>query len=537
MPTLMEAMETMMDIKIEGVRTMTVDGFSRVDQKLTAIEELLKKIIETQNETGNSQEKRNGNVTVAIRGDKAEVSKDGDQRKQGLPWEAGSPHGWVGLYSHNYGKYSTQGTDFGRGKSVCGPAWVGQSESDFRTKDKPSFGWFHEGAGKGQFANTLVEPGNQRGSGLDGFGTKVAETGCVGKKSENDTEKDCSSLGKHAVKTVQDETFKDFLMSDKVTDKTYATGGEEQQTRSNKTDDKTDASLQDSLKPDQWDKKDVGLCFKPIQNKANDNQASMEADEGRDWSKIIDEKNDPKQVAIEGSNEQGHEPSHKPGSWGSKEEGTGSKRKHPDSPVDGRNDSTISSVPLTATRQQLSNFTTDEQEILNDIEPIMQSVQRIMYRDGYNDGDPLPADDQTYILDNVLNHHPGKAQKLGAGVDYIMISKYMNIRGSRCFHVVSTDGRKEDFSYLKCLKNFVKGKYPDKADKFIFKYFKSFEPRPSRNTWNHGSGPYGAGTHRSWSERVSETRSPAWRQMRAGHLRSVGTKQKNACWRPQPRGS
>ncbi|KAI3741550.1 hypothetical protein L1987_59224 [Smallanthus sonchifolius] len=467
MATNMEEFENKMEIKIEGMRTMILERFSGVDQKLTAIEELLKKIVETQNHD-------KGNM-VAIRGGdggpsresgpekscRAEISRGwlhlDDQGRQGLPWEAGNPHGWVGLYTHHYGKDSPQGTDFGRGKDFCGPAWVGQLESD-----------------------------------------------------ENDTEKGWSSLGKTAVKTGQDENFKDSLKPDglgrkeswvgssgQVADKTDSGGGEEEEDHTgsraacgNKKDDKTDASLQDSIKPDQW-------ANKPLA-----------------------------QVASEGSNEKGHEESQKPGSCGSKEEGLGPKRKHPDSPVEGRNDS-----PMTATRQRLNIFTTDEQEILIEIEPIMQSIRRIMHEDGYNNGDPLSADDQTYILDNVFNHHPDKAKKLGAGVDYIMMSKYMNIKGSRCFYIVSTDGRKEDFSYHKCMKNFVRGKYPDKADKFIPKYFKNSEPPRSRNR-DRGSG--GPGAPRSWSGCDRETwdeartRRPAWQQMRS---HSAGTKQKRARWR------
>ncbi|WRX12496.1 RNA polymerase [Theobroma cacao] len=90
----------------------------------------------------------------------------------------------------------------------------------------------------------------------------------------------------------------------------------------------------------------------------------------------------------------------------------------------------------------------------------------------YNDGDPLSALDQSFILENVFTHHPDKAIKMGAGVDYVMVSKHSNFPDSRCFYVVSTDGRKQDFSYRKCLDNFIKGKYPDMADVFIAKYFR-----------------------------------------------------------------
>ncbi|XP_030470027.1 DNA-directed RNA polymerase V subunit 1 [Syzygium oleosum] len=127
---------------------------------------------------------------------------------------------------------------------------------------------------------------------------------------------------------------------------------------------------------------------------------------------------------------------------------------------------------FTATRQRLDMFTSEEQDILTDVEPIMQSIRRIMHLSGYNDNDPLSAEDQSYIIDNVLNHHPDKAAKIGAGIEHLTVSRHSSFPESRCFYVVSTDGSRIDFSYRKCLENFVKTKYPDAADLFIGKYFR-----------------------------------------------------------------
>ncbi|KAI7735196.1 hypothetical protein M8C21_030853, partial [Ambrosia artemisiifolia] len=63
----------------------------------------------------------------------------------------------------------------------------------------------------------------------------------------------------------------------------------------------------------------------------------------------------------------------------------------------------------------------------------------------------------------------------------VPVTKHTQFQDSRCFFVVSTDGRKEDFSYRKCLENFVRGKYPDKVDEFIPKYFRRNQPRPPMN--------------------------------------------------------
>ena len=101
----------------------------------------------------------------------------------------------------------------------------------------------------------------------------------------------------------------------------------------------------------------------------------------------------------------------------------------------------------------------------------MQSIRRIMHQPGYKDGDPISAEDQSYIVENVFNFHPDKDAKMGSGIKHIMVNKYSNFQESRCFYIVSTDGREEDFSYRKCLENFMKGKYTDKAEAFMAKYF------------------------------------------------------------------
>ncbi|KAL0429174.1 UNVERIFIED_CONTAM: DNA-directed RNA polymerase V subunit [Sesamum radiatum] len=161
---------------------------------------------------------------------------------------------------------------------------------------------------------------------------------------------------------------------------------------------------------------------------------------------------------------------------------------------------------FSVTRQRLDSFTVEEQDALSEIEPIMKNIRKIMNQTGYNDGDPLSADDQTFIIDNVFSYHPDKALKMGAGIDYIMLCLTMDQKGlhrpvlhltilliinwlagmesSRTvgfFYAVSVDGSKADFSYRKCLENFIKGKYPDKAEAFIAKYFKKSQPRAG---WN-----------------------------------------------------
>ncbi|XP_057520174.1 DNA-directed RNA polymerase V subunit 1 [Amaranthus tricolor] len=165
--------------------------------------------------------------------------------------------------------------------------------------------------------------------------------------------------------------------------------------------------------------------------------------------------------------------------WGSSNTGEWKSRKNrPPKQPGGQNDDS-NPVAFTATRKRKDIFSDEEQDVLNELESIMQSIRRIMHQSGCNDGEPLPADDQTYVVDNVLNYHPDKAAKIGAGIDFITVKKHSNFQESRCFYVVSTDGQSTDFSYIKCLESFVKGKYPLVAESFTSKYFR--KPRPQVN--------------------------------------------------------
>ncbi|RVW69345.1 DNA-directed RNA polymerase V subunit 1 [Vitis vinifera] len=155
--------------------------------------------------------------------------------------------------------------------------------------------------------------------------------------------------------------------------------------------------------------------------------------------------------------------------WGSNNTEWKNKKNRPNKPQGPLNDDYSAGGIFTATRQRVDIFTSEEQDILLDVEPIMQSIRRIMHQAGYlsmnlyanifivvagvptlgdtkhwhsgavslphsertykidigvqyNDGDPLSADDQSYILDKVFNNHPDKAVKMGTGIDYVMPS-------------------------------------------------------------------------------------------------------------------
>ncbi|XP_022764764.1 DNA-directed RNA polymerase V subunit 1 isoform X2 [Durio zibethinus] len=220
----------------------------------------------------------------------------------------------------------------------------------------------------------------------------------------------------------------------------------------------------------------------PIMNSSWDQQKSPDCSQG--WGSL-NESNQPASssgwdmpLGEDGTqSEKQHQWGHSRGSrrWAS----DASKKNRPVKSARVMNDDSSMAAMYTATRQRLDMFTSEEQDILSDVEPLMQSIRKIMHQSGYNDGDPLSAGDQLFVLDNVFTHHPDKAVKMGAGIDYVMVNKHTNFPDSRCFYVVSTDGHKQDFSYRKCLDNFIKGKYPDLADAFIAKYFR--KPRSGGN--------------------------------------------------------
>jgi len=55
---------------------------------------------------------------------------------------------------------------------------------------------------------------------------------------------------------------------------------------------------------------------------------------------------------------------------------------------------------------------------------------------------------------------------------YWQVDRHPQFRHSRCLFVVRTDGGWIDFSYQKCLRAYVRDKYPSHAERFIREHFK-----------------------------------------------------------------
>ncbi|CAL5065410.1 unnamed protein product [Urochloa decumbens] len=111
-----------------------------------------------------------------------------------------------------------------------------------------------------------------------------------------------------------------------------------------------------------------------------------------------------------------------------------------------------------------------EAEILGDVEPVVELVKDILHSRRYANGGFLSPDDEKVVVEKLLSHHPRADEKIGCGLDGIMVDRHPEFRQSRCLFVVRTNGDWEDFSYRKCVRAYIEGKYPSHADRFMKKH-------------------------------------------------------------------
>ncbi|CAM0943979.1 unnamed protein product [Alopecurus aequalis] len=95
-------------------------------------------------------------------------------------------------------------------------------------------------------------------------------------------------------------------------------------------------------------------------------------------------------------------------------------------------------------------------EILRDIEPVVQLIKDILHSDRYGDGECVTPEDEIIIVEKLLAYHPHAEDKIGCGLDAIMVDRHPQFRKSRCLFVVRTDGVWIDFSYQKCLRAYIR---------------------------------------------------------------------------------
>lgn len=66
-------------------------------------------------------------------------------------------------------------------------------------------------------------------------------------------------------------------------------------------------------------------------------------------------------------------------------------------------------------------------------------------------------------------------EKISRSPNYFLfckVDRHPQFRHSRCLFVVRTDGGWIDFSYQKCLRAYIRDKYPTHAERFIREHFK-----------------------------------------------------------------
>ncbi|KAG5048176.1 hypothetical protein JHK85_009279 [Glycine max] len=108
-----------------------------------------------------------------------------------------------------------------------------------------------------------------------------------------------------------------------------------------------------------------------------------------------------------------------------------------------------------------------EKEILSDIEPIVVLAKDILHSRRYMDGARLNEEDEKAIVEKLLAYHPHSEDKIGCGLESIMVDRHPQYRQSRCLFVVRTDGGWIDFSYQKCLREYIRDKYPTHAESVL----------------------------------------------------------------------
>lgn len=106
------------------------------------------------------------------------------------------------------------------------------------------------------------------------------------------------------------------------------------------------------------------------------------------------------------------------------------------------------------------------------IDPLTNLIKDILHSDRYLDGERLTQTDEKTVVEKLLAYHPHSEDKIGCGLDSIMVDRHPQFRNSRCLFVVRKDGVWIDFSYQKCIRAYIRQKYPVHAERFIKEHYK-----------------------------------------------------------------
>lgn len=113
-----------------------------------------------------------------------------------------------------------------------------------------------------------------------------------------------------------------------------------------------------------------------------------------------------------------------------------------------------------------------EDQILTETVPLVGFVRMILHSGKYKTGDRLSPDHDKIIAERLLPFHPKYEEKIGRGIDHIVVGYHPDFEETRCLLIVKKDGEMVDFSYWKCIKGLIKKKYPLHADTFIQRHFR-----------------------------------------------------------------
>ncbi|KAG4964965.1 hypothetical protein JHK84_039590 [Glycine max] len=112
-----------------------------------------------------------------------------------------------------------------------------------------------------------------------------------------------------------------------------------------------------------------------------------------------------------------------------------------------------------------------EEKIARDVEPIVSLTMQILYSSRYMNGEILTMEDERAVVENILIYHPDYEDKIGSGLNSIMVDQHPLYLFPRCLFVVRTDGSWIDFSYRVCIEEYIKNKYQICAERFVNKRF------------------------------------------------------------------
>ncbi|KAG5098856.1 hypothetical protein JHK82_048710 [Glycine max] len=112
-----------------------------------------------------------------------------------------------------------------------------------------------------------------------------------------------------------------------------------------------------------------------------------------------------------------------------------------------------------------------EEKIVRDVEPIVSLTMQILYSSRYMNGEILTMEDERAVVENILIYHPDYEDKIGSGLNSIMVDQHPLYLFPRCLFVVRTDGSWIDFSYRVCIEEYIKNKYQVSAERFVKRRF------------------------------------------------------------------